>query len=210
MNVAAPVPQAAAGRPRSATPWTVGGSAVLGLACVSIGLAAGAGPDERWQLAARYTARLAFLLFLPVYVASAWHRLAPGAGSRFVMRRRRAFGLGFAAAHTVHLGALVTYQVTVSRWPDVPTLVVGGGAFAAMFAMVATSNDAAVRRLGKRWRRLHTVGVHWLWFVFTLSYAGRVLGGRLAFVPLLAAALGALGLRLAAARARRRSRPAPA
>lgn len=210
MNVAAPIPQAAAGRPRSATPWTVGLSTIFALGCVSIGLAAGAAPDERWQLAARYTARLAFLLFLPVYVASAWHRLAPGAASRFVMRRRRAFGLGFAAAHTVHLGALTSYQLTVGRWPDLPTLVVGGGAFVAMFAMAATSNDAAVRRLGSRWRRLHTVGVHWLWFVFTFSYAGRVLGGRLAFVPFLLAALGALGLRLAAARARRRARLASA
>lgn len=210
MNVAAPIPEAAAAKPRSATPSSVGLCAVLALGCLSIGLAAGAAPDERWQLAARYTARLSFLLFLPVYAASAWHRLAPSAASRFVMRRRRAFGLGFATAHTVHLCALTTYQVTVEKWPDAATLIVGGGAYAAMFAMAATSNDAAVRRLGRSWRRLHSVGIHWLWFVFTFSYAGRVLGGRLAFAPFLAAALGGLGLRIAAARARRRSRPVPA
>jgi DMSO/TMAO reductase YedYZ heme-binding membrane subunit len=201
---------ASASRPRPFTPRLCAAALTLAAGAVAFGLASAPAPDERWQHAARYTARLAFLLFLPVYAASAWHRLAASEASRFLLRRRRSFGLAFATGHTVHLGALTTYQVTVGRWPDPATLVVGGGAFAVMFAMVATSNDAAVRRLGRRWRRLHTLGIHWLWFVFTFSYAGRVAEGRLAFAPLLAAALAGLGLRVAAARARARRRAAPA
>jgi len=178
------------------------GAALLALGALAIGQSLGAAPDERWQLSARYTARLSFLLFLPVYAASSWNRLWPSAASRFAMRRRRALGLSFATAHTIHLGALTTFQITKGQWPNATTLVVGGGAYLAMFALVATSNDAAVRWLGKRWRRLHQVGVHWLWFVFTFSYFGRVAQGRLAFVPLLAAALGGLALRIAARRRR--------
>jgi DMSO/TMAO reductase YedYZ heme-binding membrane subunit len=207
---AASAPRPAATRSPSLTPRLCAAAFVLASGALALGLASGAAPDERWQHAARYTARLAFLLFLPVYVASSWHRLAPGAASRFVLRGRRSFGLAFATAHTVHLCALTTYQISVRQWPDAVTLIVGGGAFAVMFAMVATSSDAAVRRLGRRWRQIHALGIHWLWFVFSFSYAGRVAEGRLAFAPLLAAALAGLGLRLAAARARARRRAAPA
>jgi DMSO/TMAO reductase YedYZ heme-binding membrane subunit len=103
----------------------------------------------------------------------------------------------------VHLAALVTYNVVAGKRPDVVTLVAGGGAYLVMFAMVATSNDASVRRLGRNWLRLHALGVYWLWFVFAFSYAGRTFGGNPGFAPLFAAAVAALALRIAAARARR-------
>ncbi len=186
---------------------------VLAAASAGLAIAAGFGladatPDATaWQLAARYTARLAFLLFLPVYVASSWHRLAPSAATRWLMRRRRSLCLVFATAHIVHLGALTTFQVTSCGTPDLVTMVVGGGVFVVLFAMVATSNDAAVRRLGgRRWQRLHRFGMHSLWFVFAFSYAGRVAAGMWSFVPLLGVALAGLGLRIVAARARTRAR----
>jgi DMSO/TMAO reductase YedYZ heme-binding membrane subunit len=175
-------------------------AAALASAAVATGFAFAATPDERWQLAARFTARTAFLLFLPVYVASSWNRLWPSEASRFAMRNRRSLGLAFATAHTIHLAALTTFQVTKEEMPDAVTLLGGGGAFVAMFALVATSNDAAVRRLGKSWRRIHKVGVHWLWFIFAFSYFGRVAEGQLFFVPFFGAALAGLGLRIAAAR----------
>lgn len=161
------------------------------------GLQSGTTPDESWKLAARYTARLSFWVFLLAYSARPWNRLWPSDLSRQVLRRRRAVGLSFAAAHTVHLVALVTYNVVTRQLPDAVTLVFGGGAYVAMYAMAATSNDAAVRALGRHWRTLHRVGIHWLWFVFTFSHAGRVAGGDASFVPMLAAALAGLGLRIA-------------
>ncbi len=194
------------------SPFTFRACVVAG-AGAGLAIAAGFGladatPDATaWQLAARYTARLAFLLFLPVYVASSWHRLAPSAATRWLMRRRRSLGLAFAIAHIVHLGALATFQVTSRGMPDFVTLGVGGGAFFVLFAMVATSNDAAVRRLGgRRWQRLHRFGMHYLWFVFAFSYAGRVAAGMWSFVPLLGVALAGLGLRIVAARVRTRAR----
>jgi DMSO/TMAO reductase YedYZ heme-binding membrane subunit len=178
--------------------------AALGATLAALyGYSSGSAPDERWQLAARYTARFAFSLFLPVFAASAWNRLAPGRVSRFLVRRRRALGLAFATAHTVHLVALVAYNAVAGTRPDAPTIAVGGGAYLLMFAMAATSNDASVRRLGRNWLRLHKLGVYWLWFVFTFSYAGRTFGGKPGFAPWFAAAVAALALRIAAARTRR-------
>jgi DMSO/TMAO reductase YedYZ heme-binding membrane subunit len=121
------------------------------------------------------------------------------------MRRRRSLGLAFATAHFIHLGALTTFQFTKQTAPDAITLVFGGGAFVALAALVATSNDAAVRRLGKHWRQLHWVGVQWLWFIFAFSYFGRVAAGQLGFLPLFGASLAVLGLRIAAWR--RHGRP---
>lgn len=166
-----------------------GGTAVL------LGLASAPTDVEGWRLAARWTARVSFLIFMPVYVASAWYRLAPGELSRGLMRRRRAMGLAFATAHTIHLGALVTFLTLSGEPRPAETLVVGGGAYLTMFAMAATSNDAAVRALGKNWKRLHAFGIHYLWFVFAFSYAARTLGGDASYAPLLALALGGLGLR---------------
>lgn len=183
-----------------------GASAGLAIAA-GFGLADATYDATPWQLAARYTARLAFLLFLPVYVASSWHRLAPSAATRWLMRRRRSLGLAFATAHVVHLGALTMFQVTSRGMPDLVTMGVGGGAFVVLFAMVATSNDAAVRRLGgRRWQRLHRFGMHYLWFVFAFSYAGRVAAGMWSFVPLVGLAVAALALRIVAARSRARAR----
>ncbi len=170
-------------------------AAVAGGTAVLLGLSSAPSDVEGWRLAARWTARVSFLIFLPVYVASAWYRLAPGEVSRGLMRRRRAMGLAFATAHTIHLGALVTFLILAQEPPELQTIVVGGGAYLTMFAMAATSNDAAVRRLGRNWKRLHAFGIHYLWFVFAFSYFGRVAGGNRSFVPLRALALGGLALR---------------
>ena len=178
-------------------------AAAIGATLVALfGYGMGATPEERWLLAARYTARLAFPIFVVVFVASSWNRLAPSRVSRFLVQRRRALGLAFATAHTIHLGALVTRNVVAGERPDVVTLLAGGGAYLVMFAMVATSNDAAVRLLGRNWLRLHKVGIYWLWFVFTVSYAKRTFGDHPEFAPLFGLALAALALRIAASRAR--------
>ena len=119
-----------------------------------------------------------------------------------MLLRRRALGLSFATAHTIHLGALITFHSLAGEFPNAVTLAGGGGAYLMMFAMAATSNDASVRRLGRNWVRLHKVGIYWLWFIFTFSYAGRVFDGQLEFAPFLALLVAGLGLRVAAARVR--------
>ena len=111
-------------------------AAVASLAAVAGGLAAGADAAEGWQLAARYTARLAFPIFLAAFVASPWHRLRPGPASRWLLRHRRAVGLAFATVFAAHLVSLVTFNVLEGTVPDAPTLVVGGGALLAIAALL--------------------------------------------------------------------------
>ena len=47
----------------------------------------------------RYTARVSFMFFLPVFALGALHQLYPTDLSRALMGRRRQLGLAFAAAH---------------------------------------------------------------------------------------------------------------
>jgi DMSO/TMAO reductase YedYZ heme-binding membrane subunit len=74
-----------------------------------------------------------------------------------------------------------------------------------LILMAATSNNWSVRTLGRWWKLLHRFGIHWLWFIFTFTYFGRLLDpatferGIVQFVLCLAA----LGVRLVAWRKRR-------
>lgn len=171
---------------------------LAGFGALWAGLGAGTNPVEGWQLAARWTARMGFPIFILTYAASSLGRLWPSDLTRRVWRDRRWWGLGFAACHTVHLYALVTYNQMANQDSSIQTLIGGGGAYAIMYMMALTSNDAAMRAMGKNWKRLHTLGIHWLWFIFAFSYFGRIVEGReqpwagIAF----ATALAALGLRI--------------
>ena len=196
-------------RPGPGTIAVACAAAALGASiAIAVGHALADVPLEQWRLSARYTARFSFPILLVTFVASSWHRLAPSAASRFVLLRRRALGLAFATAHTIHLGALVTVNVLAGEVPKPVTLIAGGGAYLVMFAMVLTSNDAAVRRLGRNWVRLHKLGIYWLWFVFTFSYGGRAFGDKPEFLPFFLLLVAGLGLRIAAARVKRGGRTA--
>ena len=93
---------------------------------------------------------------------------------RTLVRSRRHLGLAFALAHFIHLGALVSYFVWTDNSPA-PIAIAGGGLGYVFVALLAvTSTDRAVARLRGNWKRLHTVGVYYVWFIFAQSYAGRV------------------------------------
>jgi sulfoxide reductase heme-binding subunit YedZ len=171
------------------------------------GFAQGTDLATSFQVAARYTARVAFPVFLAVFVASPWQRLAPGPAPRWLVRHRRALGLTFATMFTVHLIAL-TGNVLVREQPRDPVeLAIGGGAFVALYALALTSNDGAVRRLGaQRWRRLHAFGIYYLWFIFTFSYVGRAVKAPVPFAAFALACALALVLRIVG---RRRAARAP-
>lgn len=194
---------------RKATPLLLG--LALGLLAIALGWWVGATPAEDARLAARWTARIALPLFLVAYLASSLLRLWPGDFTKALIRRRRQWGLGFALAHTIHLGALA-YNVLNYDPRSLPSLFPGGLAYVMIYIMALTSNDASMRALGKNWKRLHTFGIHYIWFIFTASYALRLFKPEtmttgLIFAPIMVAALG---LRLYARYGRDRPTPAPA
>jgi sulfoxide reductase heme-binding subunit YedZ len=182
--------------------WPLALGITLASAAIFGGFQVGISEVEQWKLAARWTARVGFPVFLITYSASSLAKLWPSPTTRALWQNRRWWGLGFAASHTIHLYALVTYLRMSSEERTLVSLIPGGIAYLFIFAMALTSNDAAMRALGKNWKRLHTVGIHYIWLIFTLAYAGRLFEPQtraeaLVAVPL---ALAALGLRLAAKR----------
>lgn len=148
--------------------------------------------------AARLTARFSFFWFITAWSASALAKLWPGGWRAVVLRRRRAIGLGFAAAHFVHLGALLI-AVLVFATPRSATTIYGGGFGYVMVALMAlTSNDWSVRTLGPRnWKLLHTFGGIVIAGIFFTSYLGRLEEKPWLALPTLALLGGAVLLKFA-------------
>jgi sulfoxide reductase heme-binding subunit YedZ len=181
-------------------------AATVAVSIIATSIAAYPTAAEGWRHAARYTARFSFVVFLLVFVARPWHELWPSNRTRWAVRNRRAIGLAFATAHFIHLYALTRFRLDIEQLPNLGPLIRGSGAYVLLAAMAATSNDSSVRLLGARnWKRLHTVGIYWIWFFFVESYVTRIASGRLFFVPFVVVAVAALSLRIAA-RVRTRSR----
>ena len=175
---------------------------IAGLGTIALGLWTGGDLTDQWSRAARWTARIGLPIFLLAYAASSLARLRPSTITRSLWQNRRWWGLGFAACHTAHLYALVRFLQISGEDRPLPALAAGGLAYVLMFAMAATSNDAAMRAMGRNWKRLHSAGVHYLWLIFTLSYALRLADPRTLPEAIYGVTLciGALTLRFAAGR----------
>ena len=191
--------------------WPVLLGLLLGLAALQVGLDAGRDSAESWQLATRWTARAGFPLLILTYSASSLVRLKPNGLTKALLLNRRWWGLGFAACHTLHLLALVSFlRVTGKAVP--PVVLAGGGlGYALLYAMALTSSPAGIRALGANWKKLHRFGIHYLWLIFTFNYLSKTRSPDEQAIgyAFSALALGALGLRIMAWRKTKAARSAP-
>jgi methionine sulfoxide reductase heme-binding subunit len=132
---------------------------------------------EGMQALARYSGRAGLAWFALIFMVAPWHQLARSPTSKLAMRQRRHLGLAFGSHHLAHLAFLLTYLAASGKGLD-PARAAGGMAgYAAIVVMMATSTDAAVARLGARsWRRLHRTCLWYVWIVFFVTYASRLLG----------------------------------
>ena len=181
------------------------GLSIIALALIVIAIAYAVAPSaaspeslsEHIGYMLRVTARVGFGALLLAYVARPLVLLI-GWG-RPLLIQRRYVGLASAASLTVHFGYVAAFLITSGEPLDWVTGVFGGAAFALMWTVALTSTDAARRRLGAGWKRLHTIGIHYVWLIFMQTFVGVALesGSRWAEVM---AALGlvALCIRLAA------------
>jgi len=159
---------------------------------------------ESWTLAARYTARVGFPFLMVAFTASSLVELWPNRLTKSLMRRRKWWGLAFAASHTIHLYALIHVVRLMEPPPPVAGLLPGAFVYLVLYAMVLTSWRWAYRSMGRWWGRLHKFGIYLLWGVFVFAYASKALyepSERIVALILLAVALSGLGLRIAAKRA---------
>ena len=149
------------------------GTAIGASIIVGALLAQGAGV-EGWHRATQLTARFSAFLFLTAFLARPLSRIIVSPATITLLRERRGIGLGFAGAHTVHLAAILTYFAKGGVVPPIFVPILGGIGYALIWAMAATSNDRAQRALGRNWKRLHTVGLYYVWAIFFLTYLGRL------------------------------------
>jgi len=83
------------------------------------------------------------------------------------------------------LAALITAIEVSGEGKGTVTYVFGGAAYAILYVMAFTSNTAAMKAMGAWWKRVHRVGIHYLWFIFFQSYAGRMADPEQAMVAIL-------------------------
>lgn len=158
--------------------------------------------------AARYTARWSFAWFMIVWSASALARLWPGGWRSALLYNRRGFGLAFASAHLIHAFFFITAIVLLGAHSSVTTIFGGGLGYVFVLLLAVTSNDYWVKRLGRNWKLLHTVGVSYIAFIFVFTYAGRLPTNPVLAVTTLSILSVGLMLRLAAWAKTRAPRPA--
>jgi sulfoxide reductase heme-binding subunit YedZ len=183
--------------------WLLVGWAAVGVAamCAVILAMVGAG-EEGLRLVIRATARTSVVLFGLAFSASSLRRLWPSEATRWLLANRRYLGVSFATSHLAHLLAILALvgwsgsRLVAAAGPV--TLVLGGIGYGFIAAMAATSFDRSAAWLGaRRWKRLHTVGGYYLWFIFFATFAPRAVAS-LSSAPFALGLLGVLGLRLRA------------
>jgi DMSO/TMAO reductase YedYZ heme-binding membrane subunit len=206
MDVSAP-PAARADRQEIAI---VVGAALVSLTVAGTVLMAGDFGREATRLALRLTARLSFVYFMLAFVASPLARLRPGTASRWLVRRRRAFGVAFGASMSIHVGCILRlYALYTPERPPMVTdadFLIGVPGLVLVALMTVTSAIAVRRRMTPvAWRRLHTTGLYAVWSIFFLCLVDSVshkdtlhpVAGYYAFIAVL---LAGMTLRLAATR----------
>jgi len=184
----------------------VSGPALLGLlfgatAALAAGLLAfhGAG-EEGFRSLVGATARVSGVLLVAVMAAAPVHRRWRSAAARRLLRERRWLGLSLAGSHALHLAGLVGLFSSGRLEAPLAVWILGGWGFACVAALAATSSDAAVRRLGRGWRRLHLAGIWSLWTIFAVIWAGRAAESAVA-AGFLVALVAVAALRLTTPRA---------
>jgi len=126
----------------------------------------------------RITAQTSLCLFLTTFIASPLHRLNKSNTSKWLMMHRRYLGITFGVSHIIHLGLILWllnrfYQNDWSGLASSSSLITGSLGYIFIFAMLITSNNMAIKKLGHiNWKRLHSFGMYTLFCIFTLTYAG--------------------------------------
>jgi hypothetical protein len=115
------------------------------------------------QAAARWTARVSFVLFALAFVGPATSALFPGRAARAVADAEWPLTLGFAGSHFVHLAALLVYVALSARELD-PVRLAGGMLGYALLVLVL------FRPAARAWV------FYYLWFIFLMTYLPRVRG----------------------------------
>ena len=158
----------------------------------------------------RITARIAFFVYLIVFVTRPLRQLFVNDTTRKLLNERRSFGLAFGAIMTVHL-ALIFYRVAIDPEFSIefPGSIPGVIAYTLLLLMMITSFNVPARALGpRRWRILHKTGLYFFGVLFLATLLPRsvdqLLSSERRWFSILTA--GAVFIRLTAYFAKRKPR----
>lgn len=156
--------------------------------------------EESIRMNIRWTARFSVVCFLLAFGASAFHTFFQNGYTQWLLKNRKYLGVSFAVIHFIHLFHLKYlhenyYPVFVHR--SITELLLGGIAYFFIGLMFYTSFEKFSNLFSQRnWNRIHTIGGYWILIVFSNSIIGRVVGGKMAYLPLAILVLSVWILRL--------------
>jgi len=179
------------------TYWTIG----LILLAVMLFLASSPWNADSIKIAIRSTGRSSLFLFSIAVTASSVYYFWKAPFSKWVLQNRRYIGVSFAGSHFIHLGLIALVSIVFpepfledqarSQW------IFGGIGYVFVALMALTSSDKAQDWLGmKNWKKLHLIGVYYLWFVFFMTYVKHTKIDPSFYTPFLVFTVAVLSLRL--------------
>ena len=140
-------------------------------------LAPAAMDESNLGLALRMTARLAFVIYILVFVTRPLRQIMPMPLTNALLRNRRYVGISFAAVMTMHL-ALISWLLLYVQddGRTLASLLPGIVTYLLITLMLVTSFDAPARALGpKNWQRLHKTGLYWIGTIFAVALVPDVI-----------------------------------
>src|SRR5215471_11656673 len=165
--------------------------------------------EQEIRLVLRITARTTFLLFAGAFTADALFALWPTKLAEWLVPNRDRFILGFAASHTVHLGAIIALLITVPVIPrrEIYVLFVGGFVFLLLYGLAAA---AIARSVGRKLPVVGSAGfesfaMYTIWLVFASGFVPRMVKGWPIYSVLGVIALAAIVVRVAGGARRARA-----
>ncbi len=160
-----------------------------------------------YEVALRWTGRLAFLVFLIPFIASPLRTLIKTEFTATLVRMRRSAGIAYGGIQSVHLLIIAAAIKASETNPfDLPTLIVGGAGLGLAIVMMLTSFDVPAKLLGvKAWKAIHNAGFYVFAFIYFFDFLIKPfeVGLPPVYWPFMALTLGAFLLRFAAWQKRR-------
>jgi len=131
----------------------------------------------RW--ATRRSVDIAFVFFFLSFGASAIHMFFQSTFSTWLLKNRRYLGISFGISFLTHACLIL---LLASLYPEpflsdtsIGIIYMGITAFSLTALMTFSSNNAAVKLLGRKlWSGIHNVGGYYLLVIFTTTYLGKL------------------------------------
>ncbi|MEM8501027.1 MAG: hypothetical protein AAF542_23645 [Pseudomonadota bacterium] len=180
----------------------------LAITAAYVGLVNAEDGAKGYEVALRWTGRLAFFAFLIPFIASPLRTLVKSELSAALVRMRRSAGIAYGGMQSVHLLIIAaTIKASETNPFDMPTLIVGGAGLGLAIVMMLTSFDVPAKMLGpKAWKMVHNSGFYVFAFVYFFDFLVKPfeVGLPPVYWPFMVLTLGAFILRFAAFMKRRR------